>query len=193
MKTKRNRKGKIVVVVLLALIIAIILCGCRWEHSNNRWPYSLLDRRFEIHGIDASLLRRIQHNSLVQLFGSCTCQADPDWFYPCFFFGLNYYFGTFNGYIVMGVDGNRQMSSYVTIAGFDFWFNNWPARIFTWNNGRVLDAMDAFERGFLTLENIKTMYEKHNRWRHCRIHPFGVSETSHDWYLVEKYWREQGK
>ncbi|MCL2410254.1 MAG: hypothetical protein FWC97_01295 [Treponema sp.] len=185
MKTKRNRKGKVVVVVLFALIVAIILCGCRWDHSNNSWPYSLLDRRFEIHGIDASLLRRIQHDYNVQLFGGCTCPARA-----CFNSLIMYYFGTFNGYVVMGRNGDRMAPSLVTIAGFGFSFSNWPARIFTWRNGRVLDAKDALERGFLTLENIKTMHEKHNRFRYCPIRTMTL-ETAQDWYLVEKYWRER--
>jgi len=146
---------------LLTLIAATVFWGCPME---NYVPFTEWDRRFEPLGLSAERLRRISHDFEVHLWGVCYhCPA-------CNVGRLNYYFGTYNGWTVMAWARISVGVPSVTVAGFDFDFGGWNVIMFAGNNNeRIYDVRDALELGFLTLRDIETMYERHNRretyWR----------------------------
>jgi len=156
-------KGGAVFAVLLTLIAGIAFWGCPME-NDGYVPFDERDRRFEYLGLQAETLRRISHDFNIRLSWECYfCPACHNPF-------LHYYFGTYNGYVVMGQVGARISNTSVTVARFEFSFDLAPVIIFVWNNnGRIYDVRDALELGFLMLDDIETMYERHNRnetgWR----------------------------
>jgi len=151
--------------ILLTLIAAMAFWGCPME-NDGYVPFTEWDRRFEPLGLTAETLRKISHDFNMHLWGICYfCPA-------CHESELGYYFGTYNGWAVMAKVPARAFGSDVTVAGFEFTFGEGGEMVIMFarnNNGRIYDVRDALELGFLTLDDIETMYERHNRnetgWR----------------------------
>jgi len=49
-------------------------------------------------------------------------------------------------------------ADYIEVEGFEFWFST-GLHIVIWNNGNFYSLQDAFDKGFLTLENLKTIHD----------------------------------
>jgi len=72
--------------------------------------------------------------------------------------GISRYFGTYNGWVVVGLDGlatAHGMAAYI-IGGFDF--NVWPP-IITWKDGQIHGLRDAYNMGLLTQDDLRSIAE----------------------------------
>jgi len=169
--SKKTKSGARYGAVIVILIVATVFWSCPME---SYIPFREWDRRLEHLGLPAETLRKISHDFEMYYWGECrshpNCEAR-----------LPYYFGTYNGSVVMASVFPTSYITSITAAGFEFRFVGVFVTFFVWNNGRIYDIHEALDLNLLTLHDIEIMYERHNRgetyWRSTlrRIaHDFGI-------------------
>jgi len=156
---KKAKSGSWYGAVILTLITATVFWSCPME---SYVPFRERDRRFEHLGLSAETLRKISHDFEMHHWGECighpACNAH-----------LHHYFGTYNGWTVMAKLFSAPFMTFITVAGFEFGFVGMDVYFFVWNDGHIYDIHEAVELNILTLHDIETMHERHNRgetfWR----------------------------
>ena len=154
---KKAKSGAWYGAVIVVLTVAIVFCSCSIENDENGYvPFTEMDRRFESLGLSSETLRKISHDLEIHHHGECL-------WHPACRASLQYYFGTYNNYVVMAELAPVSYITSITVAGFEFRFVGMDVYFFVWNNGSIYDIHEALELNFLTLDDIETMYERHNR------------------------------
>jgi len=159
MKTKKNGKGVACYAALLVMI-AFMFGGCmgaKMEDNIELGGPAGNDTVFEARGLSSDTVRQIRYDFLQHYLSARYVFTDNTILF-------HYYYGTYNGWVVMAYQRKSYTGDnfFIPVAGFDFFFRE-TAIMFAWKNGQIYDVEEAFEKGFLTRGNIRTMYNLHRR------------------------------
>jgi len=147
MKTRQSGKSCILLAVLLTMVAAVLLNGCFGDKME-----------FELQGLSESTMRQIKHDLLYFEHGE---NIPPD--VTVDNIRIDYYFGTYNNHIVFARLGYIDAISSIIIAGYEFTFPTSGTFMFAWRNGQIFDIQEAFQKGLLSRNNIRTMHKLHSR------------------------------
>ena len=160
MKTKQNGKGVAYYAAFL-ILVAVMFGGCMGAKmdydSEPPEGFTRNDMRFRAQGLSAETARQIRYDYANHYFSGHN-NVNPD------DIEFDYFFRTYNGWVVMAYQRKSytQDNFFIPVAGFDFFFRE-HAFMFAWKNGQIYDVEEAFEKGFLTRGNIRTMYNLHRQ------------------------------
>ena len=93
---------------------------------------------------------------------------NPDWEIGKLF--EKRFYGNYNGCIIIFIPGDNTAVTWITVGGIRFGHMNtftMPAWVFdeTTGRGRIFRRIqDAYDLGYLTDENVSSMYEIHKTW-----------------------------
>jgi len=148
-------------MILVLLLGFAFWNGCAGENAVSE---SLPEGNYP--GLDAETERRMKED-FASLHEDTQITADV--------ISFLYYFGNYNGYEVIGVQwimwyhhGYGRGLNELNVAGFVFELLNDATTILVWKQdentesvpfGRFYQAQEAYELGFLTYDDVKTMYE----------------------------------
>ena len=136
-------KNKVYLTVFLALLAGfVVLTGCsgaaRSDEGEGRdiYEYGTFD------GLSAETQRRIIQD--------CVDRDIGVW-------GIGHYYGTYNGWIVVGVKvPSTGVIEFDIIGGFKFFG---VSSIIAWKNGQIHGLKDAYDLGLLTQEDLRSIAE----------------------------------
>ncbi|MCL2761769.1 MAG: hypothetical protein FWD36_00990 [Treponema sp.] len=153
--------------VFLAAVLCLLVCGCTEGAMNENRSSNTLDHQVNpfadnepgtFDGLSAKTEWQIKYDYL-QNYSDAYVQPPltiDD-------FQIDYYFGNYNGYEVIGILGGMGVADYVRVAGKVFIFPR-LAQMFAWDgNGSFYDIQDAYASDLLTIADINSMYVLHYR------------------------------
>ena len=164
----KNKKFIINVTIAVLLLCSCIFLGCGGGNGNGgnepgtarkgddvtykEWPENL----------DEKTEKQIKQDFLLHFYNNELSHLTVD------SISFEYYFGIFNGYVILAKVGDAAMLTTKTVAGLEFTFDTGGVSIFAWkknansSSGRLYDIQEAFDKNYLSEEDIRIMYKRHS-------------------------------
>jgi len=137
---------------LLALLIAALFCGCTGDGMDKKAAKEI-EGTFP--GLDAKTERQLRQDLLAYRGQSIyTVDNVP----------IDYYFGTYNGCVVIAILGDATVCDNITVADTVFGFP-YSAAMLAWKqdektgSGHFYDVREAYDLGLLTKDDVENMYK----------------------------------
>jgi|GEM_PF-1856306 len=152
--------------VFLAAVLCLLICGCTEGAMNENRSSSTRDHQVNpfsdnepgtFDGLSAKTEWQIKRD---YLYNYLAPQAQP--YLTVDDIQVEYYFGKYNGYEVIGILGGTGVSKDITVAGKVFYFPR-LVQMLAWNseNNSFYDVQNAHTLGLLTAGNIQSISERH--------------------------------
>ena len=152
-------KGGFIVKKWLALVVSVLiclqLCACELpqeptEPTEQTGIYTDVLTEEMANEIEQAWLRENKHG--LQWYLTDDGEVIPD--------GVRYY-GTYNGYSILFVEGNLTQISSTTIASRVFRWGTGAVMLYAFKDGQLQELQTVYDCGLLTDEDIGVIWQRH--------------------------------